>query len=132
MRMWHIACFIICMNFSLGIVRGLGIFHVVPVEHTSSWASWTGTTQGVVVGLIMGAIAALGLAKIFGITVPVGAVVFATVFGVSSIPLAATLSEFATIDGWPAGLNVAILGLIGFVFIWSFIQLASVGGKVVE
>lgn len=124
--------FIICINFSLAIVRGLGIFRVVPVGESSTWASWGGATQAIVVGLIMGAIAAVGLSRIFGVYMPVGAVAFATVFGVSSIPLAGTLSEFSTIDGWPTGLNVAILGLVGFVFVWSFIQLASFGGKVVE
>lgn len=130
--MWHVAVIIICINFSFGIVGALDIFHIVPEGETATYASWSPVSAETIIAFVTGGVITFGVARLFGLNIPLGAVAYATVFGFSALPLSATLGNFAKIDGWPPYLNLAIFGIVGFVFIWGFIQLASVGGKVVE
>jgi len=130
--MFHVVILIICINFSFAIVRGLDIFHIVPTEETATYASYGVGTVAYVSGIVFGGGIAAAIAGLLGYRIPLGAIAYSVVFGISAIPLSGTLNDFAIIDGWPGGLNTAILGLVGFIYVWGFIQLASVGGKVVE
>lgn len=127
-RIFQIAVAVIAFQLSIPIA-GL-ILPIQPIEGVtnielielglSSWQSWS--------GLGIGALAAVaGLAY----RVPLGAVAYATVFGIGSVPLGATISQFTKIFGTTSqatavldGLSGAIIGLMTVLFVWTFIKLA--------
>lgn len=86
----------------------------------SNWTSWVGISVGL--GSAIG-----GLVY----RVPIGAVVYASIYGFGSIPVGATMSQMVEIFGTTSqatnilnGITGIIVSLITLLFVWTFIKLA--------
>lgn len=129
MRAYYIAMFLIVFNLSLPVLNAVGVFRPI----TPQTLPLESPTMGNIATIIL---AGSGmLAAIAGVIfrVNVGAIIFAMVFSVSSLPLAGTINTIAA----PYMFNAEVLsmieavttmlsGILAFVFIYAFIQLSGV------
>jgi hypothetical protein len=127
-RIFQLAMVVIAFQLSIPIAAMIMPVH--PISQVSNiellsfslsnWTSW--------VGLGTGALALVG-GLVYRISI--GAVAYAAIFTVGSIPLGATLDSMINIFGTTSSavamlnaINGAILALIVPLFIWTFIKLA--------
>lgn len=127
MRAWQIAVGTVIFQLSIPVTTMLGVAGPVSFSAPdiismglSDWHTY----------IAWSAIAAGGLAaKALSLRVPIGALVFAGVFGVSNIGMQGILGQLVASGFLPTEIKTLLTGVITVVFLFAFIQLASTGGK---
>ena len=128
MRAYVIAMFLITFNLSLPVLNGLGVFGQVssnPIPETT-------TDPGSLISNALGVVG--GLAVVGGVILRlnIGAIIFASVFAITALPLKSTVNAIAQpyMVGGAADTITAAVGLVtavlAFVFVYAFIQLSGV------
>jgi hypothetical protein len=125
MRAYRLCIAIILFNLSLPLVAVLG-FNPPAAGYVPSVATTADALAGfVMTGVGVFTIGVVAIASLLGFRISVGAIVFAVVFTISSLPFSATLQRLAetfTLDTTFIGI---ITGALSFVYVFGFIQLAG-------
>lgn len=129
MRAYHIAMFLIIFNLSLPLLNGLGIFRPIAPQDVPLQSS---DPENIVTIILVGSGMLSAVAGVI-FRVNIGAIVFSIVFALSALPLAGTINSVAapfmadaSVAETVTAATTMLSGVLAFVFIYAFIQLAGV------
>lgn len=131
MRAYQIGLFLIIFNLGIPVFVSLDIF-TVPIEQGAGMfsVSMGELTKGIFSSFLMSGVGILSVLtgvvlSIVGFRIPIGALVYGAVFTVSSFPLGNLLNQFVNAGYLMSSMATLISGVVAFIFIWGFIDVAS-------